>query len=80
MPHCIYSVSIVLFKVEVDIDPQKSACGPIRCQRRRRDYVPSTALFDFGDIELKEVVQPSDEFLSVKIDALACVTRSKGGS
>ena len=74
----MYSVSTGLSYS--DIGPQKSACGPIRCCRRRRDYVPSTALFDFGDVELKEVIQPSDEFLSVKRDALAFVLRSKGGS
>jgi hypothetical protein len=26
--------------------------------------VPSPALFDFGDVELEEVVKPGDEFLS----------------
>ena len=29
--------------------------------------VPGTALFDFGDVELEEVVQPGDEFLSVHV-------------
>ena len=28
--------------------------------------VPGPALFDFGDVELEEVVQPGDEFLSVR--------------
>lgn len=29
--------------------------------------VPSTALFDFGDVELEKVVQPGDEFLSARV-------------
>ena len=29
--------------------------------------VPGTALFDFGDVELEEVVQPGHEFLSVHV-------------
>jgi hypothetical protein len=29
------------------------------------DDVPSTALLDLGDVQLEEVVQPCDEFLSV---------------
>lgn len=32
--------------------------------RRRACNVPGAALFDFGDVELEQVVQPGDEFLS----------------
>jgi hypothetical protein len=42
------------------VDPD----APLRLGARD---VPGTALFDFGDVELEKVVQPSDEFLSVHV-------------
>lgn len=38
------------------------------------DDAPSTALFDLGNVELEEVVQPCDEFLSVSSTMLGTVT------
>jgi hypothetical protein len=44
----------------------QTTCAVLLSKQARNEIydVPSTALFDFGDVELKQVVQPSDKFLS----------------
>jgi hypothetical protein len=39
--------------------------APLRLKRGQFYDVPSTALLDFCDVELEEVVKPRDEFLSI---------------